>query len=162
MELTQPIAPIRRCIGTISQLSNDQRPEGHCVSRDIHVDEQIIVGRNPEKCNYVIGDPAVSGKHVRIYSIVVDQDDACGISPLVYAEDLSRNGTYWNKAWMGKGRGGFLLSDGDILQISSRIRLVFRQYQHDEPDLFDAVREREIKVRHLCLARSDIDSAAAF
>lgn len=141
-----------RCVGQICENPIKDSPTVPCTGKKIYDGEQVIIGRDPNKCNYVVYDPTVSCKHLRIYTIIVDQDDVSGVPPLVYAEDLSRNGTYWNNALMGKGRGGFLLSDNDVLQISSRINLVFKQHIQGLVELIDDIQEREIQVRSQCLS----------
>lgn len=96
---------------------------------------------------YVLDDPAISNKHVRIYSVVYDGDKQNGVAPLVYAEDLSRNGTFWNGSLIGRGNGGFLLSDGDTLRVSARKILVYRMMAPCGDDhLFDLVQEHEMNV----------------
>ena len=62
-----------------------------------------------------------------MYTIVYDTDALDDVPPLTYAEDLSRNGTYWNGVLIGKGNGGFLLSDGDVLRLSSKTTLTFHR-----------------------------------
>ena len=37
--------------------------------------------------------PTISNRHLKIYSIGYDEDSSSGIPPLVYAQDLSANGT---------------------------------------------------------------------
>ena len=97
---------------------------------------------------YVVDDPVVSNKHLRIYSVVYDTDKVNDVATLVYAEDLSRNGTFWNGSLIGKGNGGFLLSDEDTLRVSARTIFVYRKIlPTDSEDLFDLVQEREMKVR---------------
>ena len=89
----------------------------------------------------------VSNKHLRIYSVVYDNDNSTSVDLLVYAEDLSRNGTFWNGSLIGKGNGGFLLSDGDTLRVSSRISFVYLKVATDgDTESFDLVQEREMKV----------------
>ena len=73
----------------------------------------------------MIDDPLVSNKHLRIYTIIFDQENL-EVAPLVYAQDLSLNGVHWNGYRIGKGNGGFLLSDGDILQVTHGISFQFR------------------------------------
>lgn len=95
----------------------------------------------------VIDDPFISNKHLRIYTVVYDVDKPTEVAPLVYAEDLSRNGTFWNGTFIGKGNGGFLLSDGDNLRLSARTIFVFRRLIADEShEPFDLTQEREMKV----------------
>lgn len=96
---------------------------------------------------HVIHDAVVSNKHLRIYTIIFDDDPADGIAPLVYAEDLSQNGTYWNGSLIGKGNGGVLLSDGDTLRLSPRICYRFQRCKpRDEERPFDFTQECEMKV----------------
>src|SRR2546423_1524428 len=96
---------------------------------------------------HVLNDPVISNKHFRIYSIFYDGDKPNDVAPLVYAEDLSRNGTFWNGSLMGKGNGGFLLSDGDTLRVSSRKLFVFHMNNPGNEDrLFDLVQEHEMNV----------------
>jgi pSer/pThr/pTyr-binding forkhead associated (FHA) protein len=99
-----------------------------------------------ESSQHVLDDPVISNKHLRVYS-VYNGEKLNDVAPLVYAEDLSRNGTFWNGSLIGKGNGGFLLSDKDTLRVSARILFVFRTIiPHEEDDLFDLTQEREMKV----------------
>lgn len=96
---------------------------------------------------YVLDDPVISNRHLRIYSVVYDGDEPNDVAPLVYAEDLSRNGTFWNGFLIGKGNGGFLLSDGDTLRVSARTLFVYRIHNPGNEDhLFDLVQEHEMNV----------------
>lgn len=96
---------------------------------------------------HVVQDVVISNKHLRIYTVIFDDDHSDGVAPLVYAEDLSRNGTYWNGSLIGKGNGGILLSDGDTLRVSPRIYYHFRQSaRQDAEPPFDLTQEREMKV----------------
>jgi hypothetical protein len=100
-----------------------------------------------ESSQYVLHDPVISNKHLRIYSVAYECGKTNDVAPLVYAEDLSRNGTFWNGSLIGKGNGGFLLSDNDTLRVSARILFVFRTIApHEEDGLFDLTQEREMKV----------------
>lgn len=95
---------------------------------------------------YVVEDPVVSNKHVRIYTIIFDHENPEEVAPLVYAQDLSRNGTCWNGSFIGKGTGGVLLSDGDVLRLSPRFYLQFRCETKNQGDPFDRVQRNEMKV----------------
>ena len=100
-----------------------------------------------ESSQYVLDDPVVSNKHLRVYSVVYNGENPNDVAPLVYAEDLSRNGTFWNGSLIGKGNGGFLLSDKDTLRVSARILFVYRTIAlREEDNLFDLTQEREMKV----------------
>lgn len=77
----------------------------------------------------VLDDLTVSNRHIRIYSVIYDETT----EPLVYAEDLSRNGCSWlqkrgskyQKYSIGKGNA-FLLSDGDKVTLCDRSTFIFR------------------------------------
>lgn len=100
-----------------------------------------------ERSHYCINEPTVSNKHVRIYTVIYDEDSPDEIPPLVYAEDLSRNGTYWNGTLIGKGNGGFLLSDRDILKINAKTYFIFEAAPFDtQNDLMDKVQRKELEV----------------
>lgn len=82
-------------------------------------------------------DFTISREHLRIHCILYDQNTVTDIAPFVYATDLSANGTYLKKnnsectgsqgrgILMGKN-GTFLLDDGDELQLSERVTLVYQ------------------------------------
>lgn len=95
---------------------------------------------------YTIHDPCVSNKHLRIYTIIYDDENPTEVAPLVYAEDLSRNGTYWNGSLIGKGNGGFLLSNDDTLRLSSSTLLRFEHGVIDDKPGFELTQESEMKV----------------
>jgi len=96
---------------------------------------------------FVIDDPYLSKRHLRIYTIIYENDEPSEVDTLVYAEDLSQNGTYWNGGFIGKGRGGFLLSDDDILRLSRHTYLVFTCITSCEnKDTFDLTQELEMAV----------------
>jgi protein-serine/threonine kinase len=93
-----------------------------------------------------IANPYVSNKHVRIYTILFDQDDIEEIPPLVYAQDLSMNGTLWNDYRMGKGKGSFLLSDGDILRIAVSVHIQFKSADPDKENKFTQLQQLQMRV----------------
>ena len=78
-------------------------------------------------------DPTISRRHLKIYSIVYDEDEKTDIQPLVYAENLSSCGMYWNGNYVSKGQGGILLSKNDELKLSPSLTLTFST----SPDLDD-------------------------
>lgn len=90
---------------------------------------------------------------MRIYCVLFEQDDVSDIPPLVYAEDLSSNGTYWNGSLIGRGNGGVLLSDGDVLRIGPRHSFRYSGADPLPPEPRDEVQEREKKVG--CLGLDD-------
>ena len=76
------------------------------------------------------------------------------MAPLVYAQDLSMNGTTWNGYEMGKGSGSFLLSHGDILKLTPDTFLRFQYQDGMEENGFDMLQTVEMKVSPNTLARS--------
>ena len=106
--------------------------------------------RSYSTSQHVVDDPHVSRKHLRIYTIVYDSDDPSEVDTLVYAEDLSSHGTYWNGSLIGRGNGGVLLSDGDVLKIASDVHFQFQSLTADhETAAFDIVQEHEMNVIHI-------------
>lgn len=74
-------------------------------------------------------DLTISNQHLRIYSVIYDLN----VERFVYAEDLSRNGSYWlykrNDCWrkllIGRGNA-CLLSNGDGIRLCDGSFFVFR------------------------------------
>lgn len=97
------------------------------------------------KSQYIIENPFISNKHLRIYTIIFDRENPQEVAPLVYAQDLSMNGTLWNDLPMGKGSGSFLLSDGDVLRLSPGFFLRFCCVGRGD-GCFDVVQRMEMEV----------------
>lgn len=95
---------------------------------------------------YEIPDPYVSNTHIRIYTIIFDQDVSYDVAPLVYAEDLSRNGTLLNGHLMGIGNGGFLLRQDDVLSITRDISIRFNSATCVSDRCFSDIQMNEIQV----------------
>lgn len=103
-------------------------------------------------------DPVISNRHVRIHSILYEQDPVSGIPPLVYATDCSMNGTYLKKSnverassqkrgiRMGRDGGAFLLDHGDELRLSDSLTLIFRSAVPLKNKQLPKVQERERRV----------------
>ena len=76
-----------------------------------------------------------------------DDSDPTEVDTLVYAEDLSRNGTFWNGSLIGKGNGGFLLSQDDVLKLSASNTLIFKRSSPlNDVSQFDLIQEKEMEV----------------
>lgn len=153
-ELNAKTEEARGELCSLINISSSKRLIDYLLVRDIFADQELVIGRNPKKwcvtrfcmttCMHeeaanpiqsglVIDDPLVSNKHFRIYTIIFDQVDpevdprvAPEVAPLVYAQDLSLNGVHWNGYRMGKEKGGYLLNDGDVLQVAHGISFQFR------------------------------------
>ena len=109
---------------------------------------------------FVISDPSISKKHLRIYSVVYDNDNPKEVDVLVYAEDLSSNGTYWNGSLVGRGNGGFLLSQDDKLKLAPNVFLDFQASNSlTNVEHFDSTQEVEMTVsRRLLWSGSHLSS----
>lgn len=85
----------------------------------------------------------MSNKHLRIFT---SKCDIPGLQTqlLVYAEDLSRHGSFWNDSLL-KWNGVVVLSDNDHLRLTSQTTLRFIAGT-SEADHFDMVQEREMQV----------------
>lgn len=132
--------------------------------RRIYTNHEVVIGRDKTRWFVVVilysdeerliflsqwsfDDPRLSAKHLRIYTVLYDNEQDSRVDPLVYAEDLSRYGVYWNGSLIGKGSGGYLLSNEDKLRLSSTITLQFRSLSSDSDEVFfDMIQEREMNV----------------
>ncbi|TVY16057.1 Meiosis-specific serine/threonine-protein kinase mek1 [Lachnellula arida] len=96
----------------------------------VHPPRRLLMKRS----NHLIPDSRVSKRHFRIYSIIYEAGRS-DLPPLVYCEDLeSSNGTYVNDGLIGiigQERRGFLLNDGDIIEIRPGWTFQFHQSVHD-------------------------------
>ena len=99
------------------------------------------------RSQFVVNDPTISKKHLRVYTVVYDNDNPEEVDILVYAEDLSSNGTYWNGSLIGRGNGGFLLSQDDKLKLAPNVFLDFQAARNlASTEHFDEVQEVEMVV----------------
>ncbi|KAH3907032.1 hypothetical protein HBH56_195040 [Parastagonospora nodorum] len=117
--------------------------------------EQFVLGRDPELCRYYWSDDlTISRQHLRVHCILYEQDPESEIAPFVYATNASVNGTYLKKSNSecagSQGRGilmgrssTFLLNDGDELQLSDTVKLVFYSTKPIPEYLFTPTQERE-------------------
>lgn len=123
----------------------------------------LVVVPCSSRSQYVINDPYVSKRHVRLYTVVYENDEPDEIQTLVYAEDLSHNGAYWNGSLIGKGNGGYLLSDGDVLRLSRQTFLAFEHKTDRTPQVhFDFTQEKEMAVWSGFILLDALLIAAAF
>ena len=94
----------------------------------------------------VFEDPYISKKHLKFYSVIHDQHGPSDIQPMVYVEDTSTNGIFWNDSYIGNHHPPILLSDGDLLRISPRFFIRFHTLQRPDHYVFDTTRALELKV----------------
>lgn len=59
------------------------------------------------------------------------------------------NGTCWNDYRMGKGKGSFLLSDGDILRVAGDMHIRFKSADTDNENKFTQLQQLEMRVGFL-------------
>ncbi|KAG9245311.1 kinase-like domain-containing protein [Calycina marina] len=120
------------CLATIEVEAIDgELACGHNIP--IYAEQDVIVGREGDRCQIKISDPRVSKQHFRIYSIIYEANST-DFPVLIYCEDLeSSNGTYINGRLIGKisqERIGVLLSDGDVIEIRPFWKFKFHQSKH--------------------------------
>ncbi|KAL4884132.1 kinase-like domain-containing protein [Aspergillus karnatakaensis] len=111
----------------------------------IHSREEIYVGRDPRRCQYIVTDPFISNRHLWIYTVIFDQDNPDEVAPLVYAQDVSMNGTLWNGYRMGNGRSSFLLSNNDILRLTGGVYLKYNCADDVQERCFTALQAMEMR-----------------
>ncbi|KAI9372537.1 kinase-like domain-containing protein [Aspergillus egyptiacus] len=141
---SQSISPTSGfAVGTISLW--DEKTGKTSQTKTVYSREEIYVGRDQRRCQYVVDDPFVSNKHLWIYTVIFDQDNPGEIAPLVYAQDISMNGTLWNGYRMGNGRSSFLLSDGDILQLAQGVHLKYNSEDHSQAKCFSVLQTLEMR-----------------
>ncbi|EER27381.1 Protein kinase domain containing protein [Coccidioides posadasii C735 delta SOWgp] len=114
---------------------------------DILAGNPLLIGRSPKLCQVVVNDPRVSKKHLRIYAIVFDQDNPDHIAPLVYAQDISLNGTLWNGRRISRRTGSVLLSDGDTFELCEHVIFTFTATKQGQ-DVLSTAQLKEAKVRY--------------
>ncbi|KAL3469252.1 kinase-like domain-containing protein [Aspergillus californicus] len=114
-------------------------------SKMIYSREEIYVGRDRLRCQYVVKDPYISNEHLWIYTVIFDQDNPGEIAPLVYAQDISMNGSSWNGYRMGNGQGSFLLGDGDIIRLAHGIYLKYNAEDHAQGKSFTIMQSLEMR-----------------
>lgn len=87
------------------------------------------IGRRPSTnlSQWPLDDPLLSRRHLRIHSSRVLLEDAEDTDWLVFVEDVSKYGTYWNGSLVGSKNASVLLSNGDRLVLTARTSLVFEQ-----------------------------------
>ncbi|KAL6233853.1 hypothetical protein BDW75DRAFT_251801 [Aspergillus navahoensis] len=130
-------------VGSISTWKPDTAEASSPLA--IYSHREIYVGRDPRKCQYVVKDPFVSNRHLLIYTVIFDQDNPGEVAPLVYAQDISMNGSLWNNYRMGNRQSSFLLSDGDILRLSEGVYLIYRSFDNAQPTYFDPFQALEMR-----------------
>jgi pheromone a factor receptor len=102
-------------------------------------------------------DPTISNKHLRIHCILYDESGSGGVPPLVYATDVSSNGTFFTKTnavctnsqadqgvLMTRQHGAFLLDDRDELRISDSVTLIYHDMEAKATSPLTPTQEREV------------------
>ncbi|KAJ5099544.1 hypothetical protein N7532_006545 [Penicillium argentinense] len=83
----------------------------------VYSETEILAGRDRHLCHMHVIDVYASHCHLRFYTVLFNEGDPTGpVPPMVYAQDVSRNGTRWNGIPMEQG-STVLLGDGDLLAI---------------------------------------------
>jgi pSer/pThr/pTyr-binding forkhead associated (FHA) protein len=96
-----------------------------------------------------MGHTDISRVHCEFYTIVFEESE--NYSPLIYVRDLqSENGTFVNGRLIGKYpdvRAGYLLENGDTVDIGANLRLCIRQFVPEQPKAkLSLIQQEEVKV----------------
>jgi pSer/pThr/pTyr-binding forkhead associated (FHA) protein len=98
----------------------------------------------------VFRNSRVSKTHLRIYSVIYDEDHMNEFPPLIYCEDRdSTNGTWVNDTLIGRRdspRSPYLLNDGDVITMGPQFRFRFRQMAPAREIELDEVQTQELEV----------------
>lgn len=89
---------------------------------------------------------SISGKHLRIYTIIFDNGNPGEVGPLVYAQNLSRYGSVWKSVITKREDAAVLLSDGDTVELSPFTSLKFRAREAPQMVAFSEAQRKEMKV----------------
>ncbi|KAF2446262.1 Pkinase-domain-containing protein [Karstenula rhodostoma CBS 690.94] len=102
-------------------------------------------------------DPTISNKHLRVHCIIYDESGTGDVPPLVYATDVSSNGTFLTKTnpayansqashgvLMTRKHGAFLLDDKDELRISETVTLIYHDMEPRSDSPLTPTQEREV------------------
>jgi hypothetical protein len=73
----------------------------------------------------------VSGKHVKVHSLLFEPGQGAPLPPLVYVEDTSANGTLLEAAGgriraLSSSSRSVLLNDGDVLHLGEKTMCIFK------------------------------------
>lgn len=93
---------------------------------------ELLVGRSGD-CQVLVNDKTVSRHHARLFR----QDGGWAV------EDLSKNGTYVNDQPV---EGMRMLADGDVVAISTAVKLVFVGSEATVPLTIDVQGERRLRI----------------
>lgn len=80
----------------------------------LSISKPVTIGRDPERCSYVVTDTLVSGVHCKLYAV---RSPSRGV--IISCQDLSRNGIYLNGQHIRKTN--IILMDGDELELPNSI-----------------------------------------
>ncbi|RUP46098.1 kinase-like domain-containing protein [Jimgerdemannia flammicorona] len=125
------LLPDNDVLSQSQQLPNERPIIGHLLGMkdkkrfgvDIYADSPLIFGRH-KSCDVVVKSEFISNNHCRIYTHQVDFGSVEDI--LVFCEDTSLNGTWWNGRIIGKGNS-VVLCHGDRLRVSKGMDLTYQQ-----------------------------------
>ncbi|KAF2841411.1 kinase-like protein [Patellaria atrata CBS 101060] len=123
----------------VREAFNNPFPKRNAEIIPILPNDCFYLGRNVSTCRRAWEDPTISNKHLQIRCVVFEEDATSGIAPLIYAEDLSTNGTQFGRlcdftgsvthdlpARIRRKSGGILLNDGDTLKLGASVLLTYR------------------------------------
>ncbi|KAF2488710.1 kinase-like protein [Lophium mytilinum] len=125
----------------------------------ISKNDDFYLGRSHAHCRQHWADPSISNRHLRIHCLIWDESEAIG--PLVYATDMSTNGTILTPSYtacqkvpsttsskirLTRKSGAYLLDADDELRISANVSLIYRTRADEEYYILEDVQERETQL----------------
>ncbi|KAF8167725.1 kinase-like domain-containing protein [Crassisporium funariophilum] len=101
--------------------------EGRKEAIVVSLSRPAIIGRNPNKCSYVVDDVLVSGIHCKLYAV---QSPSGGI--IISCQDVSRNGMTLNGQNIRKT--SIILMDGDVIRLPNSLAFTCVHLWKKTPD----------------------------
>ncbi|KAI7205006.1 kinase-like protein [Hortaea werneckii] len=102
---------------------------------NVYPNEEFDIGRSDVEAAWHVNAPTVSSHHLRLRCVVFEDEVVDGVAPLVYSRVLSRNAVILRhsdfnnpsaQSLLTKDSGDVLLNDGDSLQLTQSISIIFR------------------------------------
>jgi hypothetical protein len=115
-------------IGYLYAKSEGKNQVAYKLIETLYLRKAVSIGRHGSN-DLTVFDRDISSYHLKIYTISYGDPD---VEPLIYATDLSRNGTLHNGVLIGKHQS-VLLSDNDELALNAHIKIVFKEKKASKP-----------------------------
>lgn len=105
---------------------------------NVYPNEEFDIGRSDVEAAWHVNEPTVSSHHLRLRCVVFEDEVVDGVAPLVYSRVLSRNAVILRhsdfnnpsaQSLLTKDSGDVLLNDGDSLQLTPSISIIFSPFR---------------------------------